>query len=69
MTLVPHVDEFACSGHGDCALIAPGVFQVDDVAVVIGTGPREQLVAAVRGCPAGAITLIDDETGQDVVRP
>ena len=40
MTLVPHIDELACSGHGDCAVIAPAVFRLDDIAVVIGNGPR-----------------------------
>ena len=38
MTLVPHIDELACGGHGDCALIAPDVFRLDDIAVVIGKG-------------------------------
>ncbi len=66
MTLVPHIDELACSGHGDCAVIAPAVFRLDDIAVVIGNGPREQLIEAARACPAAAITLIDDETGEEV---
>ena len=42
------------------------MFEVDDIAVVIGSGSREQLVAAARACPAGAITVIDDETGEAV---
>ena len=66
MTFVPQIDELACCGHGDCAVVAPDVFEVDDIAVVVGSGSREQLVAAARACPAGAITVIDDETGEVV---
>ena len=36
MTLTAHVDEFACAAHGDCALVAPGVFTIEDIAVVTG---------------------------------
>ena len=39
MTLVPRIDESACAAHGDCVEIAPGVFALDDVAVVIGDRP------------------------------
>ena len=68
MTLIPHVDEFACAAHGDCALVAPGVFSVDDLAVVTGKGSDEEIVAAARACPAGAIALIDYDTGQQIYR-
>ncbi len=64
MTLIPLVDEFACAGHGDCALVAPGVFSVDDLAVVTGKGSDAEILAAARACPAGAITVIDNDTGQ-----
>lgn len=64
MTLIPHIDEFACSAHGDCALVAPDVFAVDDIAVVIGEGSDEAILAAARACPAGAITVTDRETGE-----
>ena len=66
MTLIPHVDEFACAAHGDCALVAPGVFTVDDIAVVAGDGSDDEILAAARACPAGAITVIDKETGQQI---
>ena len=42
MSLIPHVDEFACAAHGDCALAAPGVFTVDDIAVVTGAGSDDE---------------------------
>ena len=66
MTLIPHVDEFACAAHGDCALAAPGVFTVDDIAVVTGEGSDAEILAAARACPAGAITVIDEDTGETI---
>jgi ferredoxin len=66
MTLTAHVDEFACAAHGDCALIAPGVFTVEEIAVVTGEGSDEAILAAARACPAGAITVTDAGTGDTV---
>jgi ferredoxin len=50
-------------GHGDCAAIAPGVFRVDEVAVVIGDGPDALVLEAARACPAMAIEVVDADTG------
>jgi ferredoxin len=66
MTYVPHIDDGACAAHGDCAEIAPAVFRIDDVAVVIGTGPDALILEAAEACPSVAITVIDDETGETV---
>jgi len=66
MTLIPEIDTFACVAHGDCAVVAPQAFRVDDVAVVIGTAPHDVLLGAARACPAGAIVLVDEETGEEV---
>jgi ferredoxin len=66
MTLIPRIDDRACLAHGDCAALAPQVFELRDVAVVIGDGPDELLRAAARACPAGAIVLLDAETGDEV---
>ena len=66
MTLTAHVDEFACAAHGDCAIAAPGVFTIDDIAVVTGEGSDEAILAAARACPAGAITVTDKATGEEV---
>ena len=66
MTLIPHVDEFACAAHGDCALAAPGVFTVEDIAIVTGEGSDEATLAAARACPADAITVTDKDTGEHV---
>lgn len=66
MTLVPHVDEGACAGHGDCAVIAPDVFELQDIAIVVGTGPDELIMEAARACPSTAIAVYDEETGARV---
>lgn len=66
MSYVPQVDEYICSGHGDCAVIAPNVFRVDDIATVIGSGEPDLLFAAARACPAVAITIVDDASGEQV---
>ena len=62
MSYVPVVDPEECLAHGDCVEVAPDVFRLDDVAVVIGTGPLELLVEAAESCPAQAITILDEET-------
>ena len=59
MTLIPVIDDTACAAHGDCAEVAPEVFRIDEIAVVIGTGPDELLRAAADACPSVAITLVE----------
>jgi ferredoxin len=66
MAYVARVDEFSCSAHGDCAVVAPDVFQVDDIAEVVGTAPVDVLVKAAEACPAMAITVVDEDTGEQV---
>jgi ferredoxin len=66
MTYLPQIEEDACSAHGDCADLAPEVFEVDDVARVIGTGPEDLILAAAEYCPATAIRIVDRETGEQV---
>jgi len=66
MKLKVLVDEAACLAYGDCAELAPGAFEVDDIARVRGNAPAQQLVDAARACPSEAITLIDAETGEQV---
>lgn len=60
------VDPNECSAHGDCVEIAPEVFRLDDVAVVIGSGPPERILEAAESCPAVAISVVDEETGETV---
>ena len=66
MTLTPHIDELACAAHGDCALAAPEVFTVDDIAVVTGKGSDEAILKAAQACPAGAIIVTDEQTGEQI---
>lgn len=66
MTYLPVVDPNACAGHGDCIEIAPEVFDLDDVATVIGTGPPDLILKAAEACPAVAITVIDQESGETI---
>lgn len=66
MRCIARVDDTACSAHGDCALVAPGVFEVDDVARVVGDGPREVLIEAAESCPAAAISVVDADTGEQI---
>jgi ferredoxin len=60
------IDEAACAAHGDCEAIAPEVFEVDDVARVIGVAPDELLMEAAKACPSVAIRLIDESSGRQV---
>ena len=66
MTYLVEIDEAACAAHGDCVELAPDVFELDDVAHVIGQGSDEQLLAAAEACPSAAIRLIDAETAEPV---
>ena len=66
MGCIAKVDEAACAAHGDCALVAPGVFEVDDIARVVGNGPRDLLVEAAESCPSGAISVVDTDTGEQL---
>jgi ferredoxin len=63
---LPQIDEFACTAHGDCVDIAPDVFELDDVAQVIGDGPPDLILKAAKACPSVAIVVIDAETGEQV---
>ena len=66
MSYVVHIDAAACAAHGDCEAIAPEVFRVEDVAVVVGDAPDELVVEAARACPSVAIRLLDAGTGTQV---
>ena len=66
MRYVPQVDENACAAHGDCVDIAPQVFELNDTAHVIGDGPPDLIMQAAEVCPSVAITVIDEDTGEQV---
>ena len=64
MSLNVHIDHDACLAHGDCAVVAPDVFVVDDVAKQVADAPDDVLIAAAQACPSVAIVLTDSETGE-----
>ena len=66
MAYIATIDEGSCIAQGDCAEVAPNVFEVEDSARVIGTGPDELILTAGRECPTEAITIVDSETGRQV---
>jgi ferredoxin len=66
MSYTIHIDEDACAAHGDCVALAPEIFELDDVVLVIGTGPDDLLLAAAEACPSTAIILVDERTGEQV---
>lgn len=64
MGIEVEIDRDRCMGSGNCVYEAPGVFDLDDdsVSVVVdpAASPEEQVVAAARKCPTGAITVRRD---------
>ena len=66
MTLIPSIDGPACAAHGDCAVVAPDIFRIEDIAVVVGTGPDELILEAAQACPSVAILVHDAATGEQV---
>lgn len=63
MNYVVEIDESACAAHSDCVDIAPEVFELGEVAQVVGSGTDELLLEAAEACPSGAIRIIDAQTG------
>lgn len=57
------IDSSRCEGHGRCASVAPGLFEVDDYGMsylVVGDVPGDQEGAAayaVDACPEQAIAV------------
>ena len=66
MSYIPTIDESSCIAQGDCVELLPDVFQLDDFAKVVGTGPDDLILAAAKECPVEAITVIDSESGAQV---
>ena len=42
------------------------MFRLDDTAVVVGVGPDDLVLEAAEACPAVAISVVDQETGETV---
>ena len=60
------VDFDVCSSNSVCMGVAPDLFEVrdDGYLYVLNENPgedkRAELVAAVNGCPTGAISIVED---------
>lgn len=64
MAAIPMIDEGACIAHAECEELAPDAFRVEEAAVVIGTAPIERLLEVAQACPTGAISVIDEDSGE-----
>ena len=61
------VEEERCIGGGQCEMLEPEVFRVDDdeaISLVIGSGalPRPRAEVVVHRCPGAAISIVESET-------
>ncbi|MGC4807750.1 ferredoxin [Micromonospora sp. DT233] len=61
------VDEKLCTGHGMCAAMAPGIYQINEDTAFNEMGeftvPEEARAIALRGlsaCPEKAISFVDE---------
>ena len=62
-----HVDQEKCQGHNRCVVLAPDLFEVDELgtawtknAGVVPPGQEEAAQLAVDNCPEYAISITDD---------
>jgi ferredoxin len=60
------VDEERCIGGGQCEMLEPEVFLLDDetsISSVIGSGalPRDRADVVVHRCPGAAISIVDPQ--------
>ncbi|HUN57845.1 MAG TPA: ferredoxin [Candidatus Binataceae bacterium] len=64
------VNKTRCIASGDCVEIAPGVFQLDNdekSEVYNQAGAADTvIIAAARACPARAITVVNEDTGEQL---
>lgn len=67
------VNKAKCIASGDCVETAPAVFQLDTDGkseVINSAGaPDGTIVAAARSCPVKAITVINEDTGEQIFPP
>lgn len=67
------VNQAKCIASGDCVETAPTVFGFNDdgKSEVIDQQAADQatVIAAARSCPVKAITVIDEENGQQLFPP
>lgn len=62
------VDRAACIGARSCAVVAPGVFQMDDDNLAYVTDPdstdEDTILLGAQSCPVLAVYLYDEEGNQ-----
>ena len=62
------VDRHLCRGLGNCVVLAPTVFRLDETSKAVVTDPNSvddgRLLEAAESCPENAIILEDDEGRQ-----
>jgi ferredoxin len=57
------IDGSLCSGFGDCADLAPDVFELDShgkALARVGTSDDSAVLDAAAACPMGAIRVIEE---------
>ncbi len=69
--LTIRIDRECCIGSGNCAKVAPEVFELDEGNIIafrsdLGEIDRERLVEACDVCPVDAL-LVFDEKGKQIV--
>jgi ferredoxin len=58
------IDGSICSGFGDCADLAPDVFELDShgkALLRVGTSLDPAVLEAAAACPMGAISVIEED--------
>lgn len=65
------IDRSLCIGAATCVALAPKAWQLDEEAkaIIIESADQESddaLINAAKGCPVAAITIINNETGEQV---
>ena len=60
------IDRSLCSGFGSCVETAPEAIALgpDGIAVPLDGDAGDRVLEAARGCPMGAITVFDTDTGE-----
>ena len=58
------IDGSLCSGFGDCAALAPDVFELDShgkALLRLGTSADPAVLEAAAACPMGAIRVVEED--------
>ena len=60
------IDRSLCTGYGVCELDAPGIFVLDGDGIAVAPAGTDSaaVLEAARGCPMGAIRVVDRDTGR-----